>query len=290
MRAHACGARPASRAAFTSSTDGVRGRPLTANVSSSYPASGTSCASTRSGDPANVTCTSRLDSSSATASAGSTCPAVPPAAIRHLSCRSPIPRDVKEDADRDELHHEARPAVRDERQRDPGQRREPEDGRKVDRRLAADETGQAGGQPLAEGIPTLERGLQAGPCEEHIGEDERRGADEAELLADDREDHVGVRLRQVVDLLDALPEPLAEEMSRAQADLRLDDLESGALRVLPRVEKAEDALPHVRPAEDDEQPHSAQQDDSAAERPQPRTGREENHAGGQRERDRGAEV
>ena len=73
-----------------------------------------------------------------------------------------------------------------------------------------------------------------------VREDQRRGADEPELLADDGEDHVGVRLGQVVDLLHALAEPVAEDVARAEADLRLHDLEARALRVLPRVEEAEE--------------------------------------------------
>src|SRR3954471_5306975 len=140
MREQAIGARPASKAALTSATEGRRGNPVMRNVSSSYPALGTSSASTRSGDPANVTWTPRLRSSSATASAGSTCPAVPPAAIRPLRCLSSATRrDVKEDADGEELHHEARAAVGDERQRDSGQRSEPQHRREIDRRLAAHE-------------------------------------------------------------------------------------------------------------------------------------------------------
>src|SRR3954471_9712575 len=101
-------------------------------VSSAWPASGTSCASTRSGDPANVTWTPRRRSASATASDGATGPAAPPAAIRHLSCR---PRstavDVKEDAHGQQVDHEAEAAVRDEGERDPGQRREAEHCREV---------------------------------------------------------------------------------------------------------------------------------------------------------------
>src|SRR4051794_2836375 len=232
MRAHARGARPASSAARTSAGDGLRGSPVTRKVSSAYPASGTSCASTRSGDPANVTWTLRLRSSSATASAGSTCPAVPPAAIRHLSCRSTAtPRDVKEDAHRHELHHEARAAVRNERKRDSGQRSHPEHGREVDRGLAGDESGNPGGEPLAERIDALERDLQSGPGEERVREDERAGADEPQLLADHGEDHVRVSLGQEVELPDALPEPVAEEAARAEADLRLHDLISTDLRV-----------------------------------------------------------
>src|SRR5205823_13289193 len=98
-------------------------------------------ASTRSGDPAKLTAAPRARSASAIASAGRTCPAVPPAAIRHRSSRDPpmTTRDVKEDPDCEEVDNEARAAVGDERQRDPGQRRHTEHGGEVDHGLAADE-------------------------------------------------------------------------------------------------------------------------------------------------------
>src|SRR5262249_60508446 len=99
---------------------GRRGAPRPQPVGSRGPASGTSRASAPPGDPANVTRAPRATSASATASAGSTWPAVPPAAIRQAGASfSGIARDVKEDADRDERYYEARPAVRDERQWDP---------------------------------------------------------------------------------------------------------------------------------------------------------------------------
>src|SRR5919197_2190946 len=130
MARQAAGARPARTSAFSKAGLRRRGNPEIGKVSSVNPASGTSRASTRSGDPANVTLAPRARSSSATASAGRTCPDVPPAAIRHRS--SPRSRmatgDVKEDAHRGELDDEAGAAVRDERERNPGERREPEDG------------------------------------------------------------------------------------------------------------------------------------------------------------------
>src|SRR5207237_803309 len=117
-----------------------RGIPEMSKVSSSKPASGTSRDSTRPRDPANVTVTPRSRSASATASAGRTCPAVPPAAIRHASFDdSLIHGDVKENPDRREQDDEARAAVRDEGQRNAGQRRDTEHGREVDRRLTAHE-------------------------------------------------------------------------------------------------------------------------------------------------------
>src|SRR6478672_12110700 len=107
----------------------------------------------RSGDPANVTATPRPCSASATASDGATCPAVPPAAIRHRTfrfCCSMPAGDVKEDPHSQEPDNEARAAVGDERQRNPGQRSQAEDRGKVDDRLPADEPDDPGRQALAE--------------------------------------------------------------------------------------------------------------------------------------------
>src|SRR5437763_15611573 len=154
MRRHAAGAAAASQSARRSRSPGRRGKPAMRNASKAYPRSGTSRASTRSGDPANVTSTPRPRSASATASDGATCPTVPPAAIRHRSCRgsSMATGDVKEDPDRQEGDDEAGAAVRDERQRNPGQWSKPEDGGEVDRGLAADERGDTRREPLSERI------------------------------------------------------------------------------------------------------------------------------------------
>src|SRR4051794_672622 len=100
----AAGARAARPSARSSWGPARRGKPSIRKASNSYPAAGTSRASIRSGEPANVTRTPRAVSASATASDGRTCPAVPPAAIRQLrlldGCdEGMVDRDVKEDAD-----------------------------------------------------------------------------------------------------------------------------------------------------------------------------------------------
>src|SRR5687767_1100190 len=170
-------------------------------VSSSNPASGTSLASTRSGDPANVTLTPRSRRAAATASDGRTCPAVPPAAIsaRNSLWGPLIASDVKEDPDGREQYDEARAAVGDERQRDPGQRRDAQHGRKVDGRLAADERRDPGCQELPEGITAAQRDREARERERGEGGDHGRRPDQAELLADHGEDHVRLLLWEVVD-------------------------------------------------------------------------------------------
>ena len=60
-------------------------------------------------------------------------------------------------------------------------------------------------------------------------------ADQAELLGDDRVDEVGVRLRQVEQLLHAVHQPAPEHAAGADGDQRLDDLEAVAERVRPGI-------------------------------------------------------
>jgi hypothetical protein len=68
-------------------------------------------------------------------------------------------------------------------------------------------------------------------------EDEER-AREPELLADHREEKVGVRLRQVEHLLPALAEPDTPEPARPERDERLLQLEVDAERVTSGFRKA----------------------------------------------------
>ena len=184
-------------------------------------------------------------SSSATASAGSTCPAVPPAAITHVSSRSATRRDVKEDTHGHELDNEARAAVGDERQRNPGQRREAQHCGQVDGRLTADERRQAGGQALAEGVAHLSATVSPAHAK----------AAYARITSPFRAAPAPRRRprrscpcapRGGSDLLHALTEPLAEESARAEADLRLDRLEARALRIAPRVEEGDQPRAPVR--------------------------------------------
>ena len=67
-----------------------------------------------------------------------------------------------------------------------------------------------------------------------------------ELLADDGEDEVGVRLGQVEDLLHRLARADAEQPARADRDLPLDGLEADRARVVPRVQERGEAVAPVR--------------------------------------------
>src|SRR3954462_11507721 len=80
-----------------------RDSPWTARESSGYPAAGTSSASARS-PPTKETSAPSARSASATAIAGITCPAVPPAAI---TIRDPITARLRVGAERPELRRPA---------------------------------------------------------------------------------------------------------------------------------------------------------------------------------------
>ena len=89
-----------------------------------------------------------------------------------------------------------------------------------------------------------------------------------------------MRLGQEVDLLDALPEALAGDAARADADHRLHGLEPGALGVLPRVEEAEQALAAVRLDPDREQAERQRErrrEGEEAERARPRRAGSRDH-------------
>src|SRR2546427_9938097 len=82
---------------------------------------------------------------------------------------------------------------------------------------------------------------KAPPHEDGEERDDRQGADEPELLTDDGEDEVRVRLRQVEELLLRLADAAAQEAAATQRQPRLDDLKSAAARIAPRVEERRDA-------------------------------------------------
>ena len=60
---------------------------------------------------------------------------------------------------------------------------------------------------------------------------DERGAEQAELLGDHREDEVGVRLGQVEELLDAAHQAAAEPAAAADGDERLQQVEAVAERI-----------------------------------------------------------
>src|ERR1700758_2275585 len=205
----------AGRAGFSpgASRSGRRMR----TVSRSKPASGTSRSS---GPPDRPTMRTAPSGSSAryaraTASAGNRCPPVPPPAIKSLITtpivaerRSrPVPRDAQEHADRGQRGRQRGAAVAEERKRDPGDRQGVGHSRHVEQRLEGDPGGDRRGERHAEAVWGTQRGSIAADPEGYESEHHQRRADQAGLLADDREDEVRGRLGKPAVLLDRMADP-----------------------------------------------------------------------------------
>ena len=77
------------------------------------------------------------------------------------------------------------------------------------------------------------RGAQARVADHPVEQQQAADPGDAELLADDGEDEVRVRLGQVEDLLHRLAEADAEQAAGAERDLALDGLKAGVARVAP---------------------------------------------------------
>ena len=99
-----------------------------------------------------------------------------------------------------------------------------------------------------------------------------------------------MRLREVVDLADALAEADAEHTTGAEADHRLHGLEARTLRVLPRIQEAEKARASVRLEPDRDE--AERDDDPARESERGHRRARDQQDGGEDDddRDRGSEV
>src|SRR5581483_7900168 len=148
----------------------------------------------------------------------------------------------------------------------------------------------ADGHEAAERVLGPQRDADAEEPERDEQADDEGGAEQTELLGDDREDEVGVRVGQEPEFGARRAEADAEQPAGRAAHLRLDVLVAGVQRIVPRVEDGEHAgapvaLPHRRhrrPAGAEHAPPD--------ERRQRGSGDEQQGEGDGREHDRRAEV
>src|SRR5713226_2692051 len=238
--------------------------PATRNVSSGSLACDTSFISIPRSVPTSTTSlSSPLESHScAIASAGKTCPPVPPPAIRSFTVyaiakpgrsrggprsynddfslprglRGPL-RNIQQHTGGQQHHQQTRSAIADERQRDPFRRNHPEHHRKINQRLARDHRGYPQRQQPPESVRRTKRGTHPSPAINDKERDHDHRPDKAQFLADHRIYKIRVRLRQIKELLFALHQAHAHEATRADGNERLQQLKSGAWRIRIRVEK-----------------------------------------------------
>ena len=164
--------------------------------------------------------------------------------------------DVQEDARREHGDDERGAAVADERKGDALVRERADRDADVEHRLQPDPGGDADGQQRALQLTRSSTGGDPGDHQREEQADHEDAAHQPELLADDGEDEVGVRLGEEPPLGSALTEPDPEQPARGQADLGLQRLEAPVVGVLPRIEERQ----HPAPPEAPHRGHHAEAD------------------------------
>jgi hypothetical protein len=222
------------------------------------------------------------------------CPPVPPPAISRRivpgSFLDRLTRHRQEDPHRREADDQRRAARRDERQRDARDRDQPDDHADVDERLDADPGRDASREQGTEGVRGPERGPDPEIPEGEEQDDHEAAPEQAELLADDREDVVVERVGQEQPAGEpALAEAGPEQPAETQGEVPLDAVEPDAGRVRPRVEPGVDAV-HLVAAQEHHRDGRDRREAKADEVQDVRAGEEEHRERGEREHGRGAEV
>src|SRR6202521_1321548 len=286
-------------------------KPATRSVSSGSPACGTSFISIPRCVPTSTTSLSfPLESHScAMASAGKTCPPVPPPAISNFtgralaeqgrnmlrpynrnspgmaqipSCLCRLLRNIQKHTSGQQHDQQTRSAIADEGQRDSFRRNHAKHHREIHQRLAQDHRGYSQRQQSPESVRRTER--RAHPSQA-INDKERNHdhrPDETQFLADHRIDKIRVRLRQIEELLFALHQANARETAGADGDERLQQLKSSALRIGIRVQESRQSGLPVRYL-GDEQIHHGNRSREPHREPLPRETSNEKNGGGHNE-------
>src|SRR2546428_782659 len=230
---------------------------------------------------------------SATARSGLTCPTVPPPtrSTRQLRARpGPGSTNVEEDTDGDEPNAQRAAAVGDEGQRDPRHRHEARDDGHVHPGLECEPHGDTGREERAGRVLGRQGDAHAAERDDQGEQPHRERTGEAELVAEDREDRVGVGMRQITELLAAGSETLANRAAERGRIQRLDRLDARAPGVGPGVDEREQTLVPLR-VDDGERKHGDTGEDAEGDEDlQARARREVDRQRDDDDHDRGAEV
>src|SRR5438309_5750306 len=233
----------------------------------SYPRLGTKAASMPVFAPSQTTRQPDWRRSSATARPGKTWPPVPPAMIMMVRATMASPRSCADSAHElailpiDTQQHCERQAIREQAAPPEAHERKGEalGGQHAHVHAHVDEglNPEPHPDPLSDQrrVRALEcdRLAADGECSQHQPRKERDYRDhphESQLFADHREQEVGMRLREIEELLDARPQSDAEPFAAAECDERVRKLVAAAERVRPGIHEAEDPLHAVRRRQD----------------------------------------
>jgi hypothetical protein len=199
-------------------------------------------------------------------------------------------RDVEQHTHAKQIDQERRAAKADQRKRNPLGRHQPEHHADVHHRLRRDHGGQPKRDKRAKRVFGAQGDAQAAPCDDAEAEEDRGRANQSELLADDGIDEVGMRLRQIEQLLHAGHQAAAEDTACADGDKRLNDLETVAKGVGPWIPERQQTSPAVRRRDEHQINRGKRNEGQPDEIAVVQARREHHHRNDEHERDRRPEV
>ena len=198
-----------------------------------------------------------------------------------------LPGYAQHDPHLRQLYHQRRSAEAEEGQRDTGVGDQVGDHADVQKHLHRQQGDDAHGGQGAELIPGVE-GQPVPPQDEHGEQDEHEGpADIAQLLHQDGEHKVVLRLRHIVELALAVAQTHAEQAARAHGQQGLTGLPAVAPEVGPGVQPQVDPVGHIGGVGDDP-PHRGGHESDARGEPAPVDARRPQHRGAPRQDQQGA--
>jgi hypothetical protein len=190
----------------------------------------------------------------------------------------------------EQAEDERGPPCAHEGKRDPLGRQQPQHHAEVDEGLQHDGQGEPRRQVHAEIVRRQPGRANAAPQEQHEAGHHRRRADQAQFLADHREDEVAVGVGQVEELLPAFHEAGARHPAGAHRDQALDDVVAAAARVGIGIEERLDPVATVGRHHDRLVEHGQARHGQGGEIAQADAGHEQHHGADQGERRRRAQV
>ena len=198
--------------------------------------------------------------------------------------------EADQQAERDQRRDQRRAAVGDQRQRDADDGQQREHHADVDHHLAEQPDHDAEGHVADERVGGVGGDPDRGVGDGEEQADHQQGADQAELLAEHREDEVGVGLGQLAPLLLAGADALAEPAAARQRVEAVGGLPAGVVVVLERVDEGGDALEPLGVGGGQEDREHADDRDAEGEEPGRRADHPEHAEQDREQHQRGAEV
>src|SRR6202046_81373 len=227
--------------------------------SSGNPASGTSLVSSPRAVPTNRTsapCASR--SSRAIASAGMTCPPVPPPAIRTRNCvwlsipysLLPTPcssidlaRDIQQHTHAGQRNKKRSSARRDERQRNSLGRQQRQHHAHVEESLNQNRRRNPKRKEPRKRVRRQRRRPQPAIPQRHKQSHNQQRSNQSQLFTDIGEDEVSLHLRQIKKLLPPFHQPQPAQPTGPNRDQRLKNMKPGPSRIGLRIDECKHTVP-----------------------------------------------